>query len=85
MTNRGLGINAIKCHCEGVIMPTTLYRAVARGIRSVQRRKVNVLDMKYLRSLVGVSQMDRVRNEVVSRRVGIEREVVVASRLDQNG
>ena len=43
--------------------------------------KVNVLEMKCLRSLVGVSRMDRVRNEEVFRRAGIERELV--SRADQ--
>ena len=49
-------------------------------MRSAERRKVNVLEMKYLRSLVGVSRMDRVRNEEVRRRAGIEREL--ASRAD---
>ena len=53
----------------------------AWGMRSAERRKVNVLEMKCLRSLVGVSQMDRVRNEEVLRRAGIEREL--ASRADQ--
>ena len=43
--------------------------------------KVNVLEMKYLRSLVGVSRMDRVRYEEVRRRAGIEMEL--ASRADQ--
>ena len=43
-------------------------------MRSAERRKVNVLVMKCLRSLVGVSRMDRVRNEEVRRRTGIERE-----------
>ena len=37
-------------------------------MRSAERRNVNVLEMKCLRSLVEVSQMDRVRNEEVSRR-----------------
>ena len=37
--------------------------------------------MKCLRSLVGVSRMDRVRIEEVCRRAGIEREL--ASRADQ--
>ena len=51
-------------------------------MRSAERRKVNVLEMKCLRSLVGVSRMDRVRNEeLVRRRGGIEREL--ASRADQ--
>ena len=37
-------------------------------MRSAERRKVNALAMKYLRSLVGVSRMDRVRNGEVCRR-----------------
>ena len=48
---------------------------------SAERRKVNVLEMKCLRSLVGVSRMDRVGNEEVRRRAGIDREL--ASRTDQ--
>ena len=42
---------------------------------------MNVLEMKRLRSLVGVSRMDRVRNEEVRKRAGIERELV--SKADQ--
>ena len=42
---------------------------------------MNVLEMKCLRCLVGVSRMDRVRNEQVRRRAGMEREI--ASRADQ--
>ena len=50
-------------------------------MRSAKRRKVNVLEIKGLRSLVEVSRMDRVRNEEVRRSAGIEREL--ASRVDQ--
>ena len=50
-------------------------------MRSADKRKVNVLEMKCLRSLLGVSRMDRVRNEEVRRRGGIEREL--ASRAYQ--
>ena len=49
-------------------------------MRSAERRKVNVLEMKCLRSLVGVSRMDRVRNEEVRWRAEIEMELV--SRAD---
>ena len=42
---------------------------------------MNVIEMKYLRSLVGVSGMDRVRNEEVRRRAILEREL--ASPADQ--
>ena len=80
-SNRGLGIKAKKCLYEGVIVPTALHGAEAWGMRSAERRKVNVLEMKCLRSLVGVSLMDSVRNEEVRTRAGIEREL--ASRADQ--
>ena len=81
LSNRGLGIKAKKCLYEGVIVPTALYGAEAWGIRSAESRKVKILEMTCLRSLVGVSQMDRVRNEDVRRRAGIEREL--PSRADQ--
>ena len=41
--NRGLGIKAKKYLYEGVIVPTALYGAEAWGMRSAERRKVNVL------------------------------------------
>ena len=63
------GIKAKKCLYEGVIVPTALYGAEAWGLRSSEWRKVNFLEMKCLRSLVGVSRMDR--NEDVCRRAGI--------------
>ena len=50
-------------------------------MKSAERGKVNVLEMKCLRSLVGVSRMDRVGNEEVRRRVEIESELT--SRVDQ--
>ena len=50
-------------------------------MRSAERRKVNVLEMKCLRTLVVVSRLDRVRNEEVRRRAEIEREL--SSRADQ--
>ena len=81
LSNRGLGIKAKKCLYEGVIVPTVLYGAEALDMRSAERRKVNELEMKCLRSLVGVSRMDRVMNEEVRRRAGIEMEL--ASRADQ--
>ena len=56
MSNRGLWIKVKKCPYEGVIVPTALYRSEAWGMRSAERRKVNVHEMKCLTSLVGVSR-----------------------------
>ena len=70
----GFWINANKCLYEGVIVPTALFGAAAWGMRNVERMEVNVLGVKCLRSLVGVSRMDRDRNEEVCRTAGIESE-----------
>ena len=80
LSNRGLGIKVKKCLNEGIIVPTALYGAEAWGMRSAERRKANVLEMKCLRSLVGVARKDRFKNVEVRMRVGIERDL--ASRAD---
>ena len=49
-------------------------------MRSAERRKVTVNVEKCLRSLDGVSRMDKVRIEEVRRIAGIEREL--ATRTD---
>ena len=41
-------IKAKKCLYKGVIVPTALYEAEAWGMRSAERRKVNVLEMRCL-------------------------------------
>ena len=61
LSNRGLGIKAKKCLYEGVIEPTALFAAEVWGMRSAERRKVNALEIKCLRNLIGVSRMHRVR------------------------
>ena len=81
LSYRRLEIKAKKCLYEVVIVPTALYIVEAWNIRSAERRKVNVLEVKCLRSLVGVSKMDRVRNEEVRMRAEIEREL--SSKADE--
>ena len=46
------------------------------------RQKLNVFQMKCLRSMTGVSWLDRVRNEVVRARTGVRKEL--AARVDMN-
>ena len=48
LSNRRWGIKAKKCLYEGVIVPTALYGAEAWAMRSADRRKMNVLEMKCL-------------------------------------
>ena len=65
LSNRGLGIKAKKSLHDGVIIPTALYGAEAWGMRSAKRKKVNVLEIKCLRSLVAVSRMELGMNRCV--------------------
>ena len=44
-------------------------------LKNAKRLKVNVPEMKCLRSLLGVSQMDRVGNQGLRRRAEIEMEL----------
>ena len=46
MSYKGLGIKAKECLYEGVIVPMALCRAEAWGMRSAERRKVNIIEMK---------------------------------------
>ena len=41
-----------------------------------------MIEMKYLRSMTGVSRLDGVRNEVVKARMGVRRKL--AARVDMN-
>ena len=58
LSNRGLGQEgghlAKKCLYEGIAL-MSFYGAEAWGMRSAEKRKVNVLEMKCLRILFGVS------------------------------
>ena len=46
LSNTGLWIKDKKCLYEGVIVPTALYGAETWGMRSAERKKVNIIEMK---------------------------------------
>ena len=52
------------------------------GMKVTEKQKLNVFEMKCLRSMISVSWLDRVRNEVVRVRTGVRREL--AARVDMN-
>ena len=82
MRNRGLGMNVKKVLYEKVAVPTVMYGSESWGMKVTERQKLNVFEMKCLRSMTGVSWLDRVRNEVVRARTGVRREL--AARVDVN-
>ena len=67
---------------EKVIVPTVMYGSESWGMKETERQKLNVFEMKCLRSMAGVSRLDRVRNEVVRERTGVESEL--AARVDKS-
>ena len=52
-------------------------RGMAGGMKSVERRNVKFIEKKFSRSLVGALRMDRVKNEEVHKKAGIENVYVV--------
>ena len=82
MKNRGLGMNVKKVLYEKVVLPTVIYGSESWVMKVTERQKLNVFEIKCLRSMTGVSWLDRARNEVVRARTGVRREL--AARVGMN-
>ena len=82
MKNRGLGMNAKNVLYEKVVVLIVTYGSESCGLKVTERQKLNVFEMKCLRSMTGVSRLDRVRNEVVRARTSVRREL--AAKVDMN-
>ena len=81
--SRNVGLNVKKCVYERVIVPTVLYGAETWGLRESERKKLNVFQMRCLRSMIGVTRRDRVRNTCVIReRTGMN--VDLSGRADKS-
>ena len=81
MSNRTLGMSAKRRLYEGVVVPTALYGAEAWNMKEADRRRLDVFEMRCLRSMVGVSRLDRLRNEEVRRQAGVKRKL--SEKVDQ--
>ena len=82
MKNRGLGMNVKKVLYEKVVVLTVMYGSESWGMKVTERQKLNVFEMKCLRSMTGVSRLDRVKNEVVRARTDVRRKL--AARVGMN-
>ena len=80
--NRGLGMNVKRVLYEKVIVPTVTYGSELWSMKTGERQKLNVFEMKCLRSMCGVTRLDRLRNEEVRERTGVRKEL--AERVDAN-
>ena len=56
-------MNVKKVLYEKVVVPTVMYGSESWGMKVTERQKLNVFETKCLRSMTGVSRLNRVRNE----------------------
>ena len=47
---------------EKMVVPTVMYGSKSWGMKVIERQTLNVFEMKCLRSMTGVSRLDRGRN-----------------------
>ena len=80
--NKGLGMDVKRALYEKVIVPTVTYGSELWGMKERERQKLNVFEMRCLRSMCGVSRLDRLRNDVERRMTGVRKELAV--RVDRN-
>jgi len=65
---------------NGMIKPTLLYGAETGVWLNKHKRRVTAAEMRYLRSVCGVTLLDKVRNEEVQRRCGVNVNTVEGAR-----
>ena len=80
-----MGMNVKKVLYEKVIVPTVTYGSELWGMKEKERKKLNVFEMRCLRSMCGVSRWDRIRNEVVRERTGVRKELADGVKKALNG
>ena len=69
---KGVSVEAKVGMYESIVVPTVLYGCETWCLNARERKKVDVMEMKCLRSICGVRLVDRVRNERVRERCGIK-------------
>ena len=79
---RSLGVNVKRMMYESIVVPTVLYGAETWGLNVREKRRLNVMEMKCLRSICGVTIRDRIRNEEIRRRVGVQNDL--AGRVERS-
>ena len=66
---------------EGIVAPSVMYGCEAWTLNARERRKIEVMEMRGLRTICGVRWYDRVRNERVREMCGNKRSF--GERVDQ--
>ena len=82
LKSKTLKMDAKRRLYEGIAVPTALYGAETWNMSVKDRRRLNVVEMRCLRNMCGVTRRDRIRNEEIRRRTGVMRDL--AGRADQS-
>ncbi len=72
---KSLGMSAKRRLYEGAVVPTALYGAQTWNMGAAERKRLNVMWMRCLKSMCGITRMDRMRNKEVQRRTGVVKEL----------
>ena len=57
---------------QQVVVPTVTHGIGIWGLRESEMHRLNYFRMKFLRPMVGVTRWNRVRNDEIQRKFGIE-------------
>ena len=78
---KSLSMKGKRAMHQGIAVTTVLYVAETWGASVRDRKRLDVMEMKCLISMCGVNMRDRVRNEEIRRRVGIQD--ILSERMDR--
>jgi hypothetical protein len=78
----GLPRNAKRNLHEGMVLSTLQYGREICTTSAEDRRRMGMIQIKWMRAMCGLSIMGRVRNEEVGRRCGSE--LIICVRIDRN-
>ena len=78
---RTIGLEVKKNMYESIVVPTVMYGSETWSMGVKERKRLDVMEMKCLRSMCGISIRDRVRNEVIRKKVRVNEKL--SERIDK--
>ena len=78
---RSVTLNVKRELYERIVVPTVMYGSESWGMRVEERKRLDVAEMRCLRSMCGVTRWDRLRNGEVREGVGLPENM--SNRVDR--
>ena len=66
---------------ETMVVPILLYGSECWSLRKTDERKIQTAEMSWLRRMIGISRLQRIRNEVIRKRLG--QEITLVHRIQE--